>query len=356
MIHIPKIVDQKIRNKILSNYGLRENKEKLSEKFDLFICNSGYECRTHGFIKAYGHLFKSHNSLVFLFHPKESNLYLKNLKNLKTMKNYLKNSCSKINVIEIDPTNPWNFRKNLNDLLHKNEITSSSKVLIDITSFTRVFLYELMHSLYKLNCNFFLVYTEPKDYVKTLPTGVNRIIISPSFVGKPRLNKKAFLILFFGWETDRTRDTFENYNSNEHLGIFGVAPIDKKHIRWQMESYSRNKDLMRQMKDVGTCSTIDLNEIIKWLHNIYKTKQMEFEKRNEKFYFAISGSGPKIQNIAACFLAMKFKDIQLVYGTPSYWGPSKIKSENQPVESTGIGRAYIYGPYSKKILETVISD
>lgn len=351
MIHIPRKVIPEIHKKIVANYSLNQNKDKLSKKFDLFICNSGYEPRTYGFIKASNSIFKSNNSIVFLFHPKESNLYLKNLKNLKIIKKYLKNICPKIQIIEIDPTNPWSFRKKLLELLKENKISQSNQVLVDITSFTRVFLYELLHSLYKVNCNFSLSYTEPKDYVKTLPTGVNKIIISPSFVGKPRLNKKAFLLLFFGWETDRTRDTFENYNSNEHLGVFGVAPIDKKHIRWQMESYTRNKDLMRKMKDVDTCSTIDLDDILKWLYKIYYEKQEEFKKRNEKFYFAISGSGPKIQNIAACFLAMKFKDIQLVYGTPSYWGPAKTKSEKQPIESTGIGRTYIYGPYSKKILD-----
>jgi hypothetical protein len=236
-------------------------------------------------------------------------------------------------------------------LFLKNKISSKSKILVDITSFTRVFLYELIRSLHKTECDFSFVYSEPMDYVKVLPTGVNKIIISPSFVGKPRPNKKAFLLIFLGWEIDRTRDTFENYNSNDHLGVFGVAPIDNKHIKWQMESYVRNKDLIRKMKEVDICSTLDLSKITQWLEKTYLEKQQEFVKKKEKYYFAISGSGPKIQNIASCFVAIRHKDIQLVCGTPSYWGPSKNKDSQKHVESRGMGRTFIYGQFNKSNIQ-----
>jgi hypothetical protein len=349
-IDLPSEIDHALGIEILSKYSLKRNIVKLNEEFDLFICNSGYEARTYGFLKSSKKHLKAKRAIVFIYHPKESNLYIKNLKNLAIVKEHLSSISDKIEIIEIDPINPWSFRQTMKELLKKHKINSNNKILVDITSFTRVFLYELIYGLYKSGSFFSFAYTEPQDYAKILPSGVNRIIITPSFMGKPRPNIKAFLLLFFGWETGRTRDIFEGYNSDDHVGVIGVSPIDAKHLEWQNESYKRNTGLIRQMKKVEKCSTLDLVSIINCIHTIYKKKQKEYLSKNERFYFVISGLGPKIQNVAACLFAIKHKDVQLAYGAPAYWGPSKITSPDEPIESQGIGDSFIYGPYSKNTI------
>ena len=51
-IKIPNKVNKKIAKKIHRNYLLRMNLKKISPKFDLLICNSGFEKRTLGAIQA----------------------------------------------------------------------------------------------------------------------------------------------------------------------------------------------------------------------------------------------------------------------------------------------------------------
>lgn len=349
-IDLPKKIDAVIRKQILTKYSLNQNMIKLETNFDLFICNSGFETRTYGFLKSANAYLKAKKVAVFIYHPKESALYVKNLKNLSIVKKYLLQISNEIEITEIDPVNPWLFRHTMKELIKNYKITSKSKILVDITSFTRVFLYELIYGLYKSGCSFSFIYTEPDDYAKILPSGINKIIITPSFVGKPRPNKKAFLLLFFGFETGRTNDIFENYNSDDHVGVLGIAPIDDKHIRWQNESYTKNIKLIRQMKSITKCSTLDLDSIMNCINEVYKRKQKEYLDKKEQFYFVISGLGPKIQNIAACLFAIKHKDVQLAYGAPAYWGSSTVVSPNEPIESQGIGDIFIYGPYSKKVI------
>ena len=149
VITIPNKIDYKTRQKIIQSYSLMSNKNKITRKFDVFIGNSGYEPRTYGFLKSISKELQIKKSLIFLFRPKESNLYVKNLRNLKILKNFLEDISKSIEVVEINPSDPWQFRLTMKDICNKNKITSKSHVLVDITSFTRVFLYELLYSLYK---------------------------------------------------------------------------------------------------------------------------------------------------------------------------------------------------------------
>jgi hypothetical protein len=109
MINVPRKINPIIREEILSKYSAQKNKKKIKQPFDLFLCNAGYEIRSTGFLKNFLDLLCTKNAFIFVFHPKESNLYVKNLKNLKIIKSYLKDYSP--NIIELDPTNPWNFRE-----------------------------------------------------------------------------------------------------------------------------------------------------------------------------------------------------------------------------------------------------
>lgn len=350
-------MDDLIRDRVLRKYSLDQNKEKVDFPYDLFICSAGYEERTTGFLKSNSGLLTAKNSLIFLYHPEETELYIKNLENLEKMKIMLASvSLVKPVVVELNPIDPWHFRQITNELFEKYSINPSTKVLVDITSFTRVFIYELIKSLYSSGCNFSLVYTEPESYVETMAAGVDQLVISPSFAGKPRTNNKSFLLLFLGWETGRSQETFESFNSDDHIGVIGVQPIDEKHIFWQFQSYKKNKALMRNITNILTCPTLELDLIYQFIDKIYTTKMNEFRKRRERFDFAISGFGPKIQNIAIAFFALNHKDTQLVYGAPSYWGASSDTQTGIPIESQGIGSSFIYGPFSNEIIDSQLRE
>jgi len=326
--------------------------KKIGQPFDLLICSSGYEDRTVGFLDKASNQLNSRQAVILLYHPAETNLYLKNLENLEKIRNLLKNvSANEPEVIEIDPTDPWKFREILTRIMTNYSINPASRVLVDITSFTRVFLYELMKSLYSSGSSFLLSYTEPTNYVPTMAVGVNELVIAPSFMGKPRPNNKTFLLIFLGWETGRSKDTFENFNSEDHIAVVGIEPIDKKHIKWQQESHMRNEELVRMISNLEASSTLELEEICHFINRIYERKVKEYARRKENFDFAINGFGPKIQNVAISFFALTHKDIQLVYGSPSYWGASSEGETSTPVESRGIGESYLYGPYNKETID-----
>ena len=338
--------------RISTKYSLKENQDKVLDNFDLFLSCSGFEERTTGFIQKLTKKTKIDNFAIFLYHPQEENIYIKNLQNLGKFRNATKDlEIKNEQVIHIDPTNPWEFKKTLNLLFQKHKINENSRILLDITSFTRVFLYEIINVLYKTSCSFTITYTEPENYVEILPSGINNIIISPSFSGKSRPSKKSFLMILFGWETGRTLGVYDNYNSDEQVGVVGVEPIDEKHVDWEEKSRERNEELINIMNPIETCPTLDLEKIIQFINKIYVEKEKSYISKNLKFSFGISGLGPKIQNLAACIVALKKKDIQLIYGAPAYWGSSTNISIEKPIESYGIGETYVYGPFSKKYID-----
>lgn len=345
-------INQRLNKKILKEYSLKENKDKLSKKFDLFITCSGFEKRTFGLINQMSENTQIDKVCIFLYKPNEENIYLKNLESLIGLKKEIKKfKIQKNEVIGIDPSNPWEFRNIVHKFLKTNKISSGSKVLLDITSFTRVFLYEIINELYLSNCEFLIGYTEPQEYVEPLPTGINKIIISPSFSGKPRPNQKSVLLLFLGWETGRTDGLYEGYNPDECILVLGKNPIDKKHIIWSYQSHQNNKKLIDYLGGIKESSTLDLNEIFNFIFKIHQKKIEEYKSNNTKFYFVIGGLGPKIQNVAACFYSILNNEVQLVYGTPAYWGSANILPLETPVESKGIGRTYLYGPFDKTSIE-----
>lgn len=341
-------IDSRLNKKILSTYSLKQNTKKLLKKFDLFITCAGFEQRTLGLINQLPNEIEIRKASIFLYKPYEENLYLKNLESLGKLKKELKQFKIDANeVIDIDPTDPWKFRDIVVDLLNSNKINSNSKVLIDITSFTRVFLYELIKGLYSTDCEFLIGYTEPSDYVDPLPTGINKIIISPSFSGKPRPNQKSILLLFLGWETGRTEGLYEIYNPDECIPVIGKCPIDKQHVVWSYQSEENNKKLLNYLDTLENSSTLDLVDIFNFIHKIHQKTIETYRMKNQKFYFVISGLGPKIQNLASCFYALLHNEIQLIYGTPAYWGSSNVLPIEKPVESKGVGRSYLYGPFNK---------
>lgn len=356
MLNLPSDVNEILRKKILRDYAFEQNLDKIQQSFDIFLCSAGYEDRTVGFLKKSSSNFSCRQPIVFLYHPRETDLYIKNLQNLEKVKNQLHQVAhSSPKIVEVDPIDPWQFREILKGLFNDYSINPTSKVLVDVTSFTRVFLYELIKALYSSGCNFILAYTEPDDYVETMAAGVNKLVIAPSFMGKPRPNNKTFLLIFFGWETGRSKDTFDNFNSDDHIGVIGIEPIDEKHIAWQYQSYRKNKDLLRVIADVQTSPTLELEQICRFINQIYQEKMLTYKKKGEKFDFAISGFGPKVQNIAISFFALTHKDVQLVYGAPSYWGASADPQAGIPIESHGIGSSYVYGPFSKEIIDSQYS-
>ena len=255
------VINSNLNRNILSDFGYKSNKEKILKDFDLFIACSGFEERTIGLLNKINSKTKFKKSIIFIYKPKEEKLYLRNLDNLGKIRKLLSVTDNDDYItFNIDPTNPWEFRMIVNSILESNEISENSSVLLDITSFTRIFLYEMVNALNKKNCEFTIAYTEPYDYAEILPTGITQILISPSFPGRPTPKKKSLLLLFLGWETGRTFSFYESYNADETIPVIGICPIDKKHATWSEISTLRNRELLSEINNIQYCSTLDLNQ------------------------------------------------------------------------------------------------
>lgn len=342
------VVNSNLNRQILKTYGFKANRKKILKEFDLLITCSGFEERTIGLLNKLNSKTSFKKSIIFVYKPKEESLYLKNLENLGKLRKLLSLTNNKnCLTFNIDPSNPWEFRMIVNSMLESNKINENSSVLLDITSFTRIFLYEIINSLNQKNCQFTISYTEPYDYAEILPTGISQILISPSFPGRPTPTKKSILLLFLGWETGRTFSFYESYNADETIPVLGICPIDKKHVSWSEKSTMRNRELLSEINNVQYCSTLDLDHILEFISKIYHSKKIEYSRNGEEFFFVISGLGPKIQNLAMSIFSLKFPEIQLAYGVPAYWGSSQSSLYEQPLESRGIGRTFLYGPFTK---------
>ena len=113
--------------------------DQMLDKYDIYLCSSGYEDRSYGGIQNIKNNIKFAHSFMVLLEPNDSRLFKNNQANAEKIKKNLARHSSIPKTINFKPEQISEFTnflyENTND--HQN-------ILIDVTSFTRSFLYSIL--------------------------------------------------------------------------------------------------------------------------------------------------------------------------------------------------------------------
>ncbi|MBV7270667.1 hypothetical protein [Winogradskyella luteola] len=195
---------------------MKKNKQEISEhlgEIDLFICSSGFEDRSTLLgLSLNSSLIKRavafHLNETYSVADENINLIRANITNLETIV-YPKNE--PIDTFDLF----YNF---LNDFIGQSV---KSKVLIDVTTFTKEVLLILIRVLsleqFINSVDVTLAYTPANHYPEWLTKGIRQIRSVFGYSGLHSPSKKLLLIILNGFENERTQEIIDSFEPNAIL-------------------------------------------------------------------------------------------------------------------------------------------
>jgi len=121
------------------------------------------------------------------------------------------------------------------------------RLTIDVSTFTRKHLLQLLHGLDYVGmlkaCQ--LIYTEPQDYHteddEPVAKGISAIEAIATFAGSNRPSRQTLLVVFLGYEGRRTLSLWENLEPNATVAVIPEPPY---HDEWRGRTEMQNRYLL----------------------------------------------------------------------------------------------------------------
>lgn len=303
--------------------------QQIKKNYDLLIISAGFEDRTLGSLEKLKGKTTVKNVILNLFHPEEPELEKKNKENQNRMIELLQEIVKgEIITIDNETDTPKRFNKTM-DAYVKN----SEHILIDITSFTRLFLYSLLNITLLHNKQSDILYSEPREYTMNFSQGLEKIIILPNYPGIPDQSKKVLMIMFLGWEARRAESVVEEFDPDLLITFYETSQDDERE-KWNQKTIEQCKKLLEN-SEIHSVSALTPNETIDKLKEIYETYHNEYD-------ICIVNIGPKSQCLAIAEFSQTHEEIQVLYPKPYKWTQELPENEAQDPISSGIGRTFFF--------------
>jgi hypothetical protein len=296
--------------------------EKYLGKIDLLILSSGFEERSKSLSLS---LNKSKVSNVFLFHLKD------NYKIATTNKNEIIERFKDIKVLEYPKNDSYStfylFYDTIDHLFKSLEGKRKLKIVLDATAFSREILLILLKVLTrptfvnKVDITF--IHTPVENYSTEdgfwLTKGVREIRPIFGYSGIMTPSKKLLLVVFNGFEEERTEIIIESFEPN---ALILANPSKIGSINTQLKSIvdlkyecikSKFNNILIEEREF---SCIDIASTISLLDDIYT-------KYSNEFNIAISPLNNKTSTIAIALASIKNENFQVCYASANQYNINK---------------------------------
>ncbi len=198
-------------------------------------------------------------------------------------------------------------------------------ITVDISGFTKIYLFELLHYLVlELNLGIpRLLHTTQTYLPSTLTRGVQQITTIPNFFGSISLQKQTVLVLFLGFESERSLMVWKHFNPAKTLALITNPPRHGK-LDYLRYAQKNNSYLLSQpsveVRDVPADSPYAARKVL------------------ESIYDDISGSlnmiigplGTKPQAVGVFLFCLEHPKVQVVYSFPAEYTKSYLQRKPGP--------------------------
>ncbi|MCV0372737.1 MAG: hypothetical protein K5793_04195 [Nitrosarchaeum sp.] len=238
-----------------------------------------------------------------------------------------------------------NNHSDFNDMLLKN-LDDVESILIDVTSFTRLFLYSILNVCIQKRLKVHLVYSEPEDYTMNFAQGLEEIIIMPTNPGIPDQSKKILMVLFLGWEYLRLGSLIEEWEPDKIITLAEYS--EGKREKWNQITINQCKDIIAK-SDFTKVPALNPKETLAKLEELYSQYNAEYD-------ICLVNGGPKVHCFAFSEFAFKHPEVQLIYAKPYKWQQELPSEEYIEPTSRKTGNTFLFPFPISTILEKPLSS
>ncbi len=293
---------------------------------DLFICCASFEDRCLSSTLLMGIDYRTNFAIIFVI---AEQLYKKQVDtNLYRLQSELGKRASKgIFVISCQRENPTDGISQLKNIWKECKPRNPEEpfVTIDISGFTKIYLFELLHYLViELNLGIPRIIHTTQRYLPTkLTQGVEQITTVPNFFGSPSLEKQTLLILLLGFEPERSLAVWKHFNPAKTIALITNPPRygNLDYLKYAQEN---NSYLLSQSSvEVRDMSADNPYAVKKVLEAIYHDTR-------ESFNMVIGPFGTKTQAVGVFLFCLEYPKVQVVYSFPVKYTRSYLQRKSGP--------------------------
>ena len=291
-----------------------ERLEKMNEygTDDLFICCASFEERCLSGPLKLSPNYRTNFSVIFTL---DETLYKKQVEsNLHSLKGILSGKSSKgVFTISCQRDSPVDAIAQLSNIWDKCKPRDPEEpfVTIDVSGFTKIYMLQLLNYLIietRLGLPRMLHTTQA--YLPTkLTKGVSQITTVPNFFGDSSLGKETVLVLFLGFEPDRTVAVWKHLNPGRTIALI-TSPPRHDNLKYVKYAEKNNSFLLSQesveRREVPPDNPYGVRKVLEEIYAEFKTS----------CNMVIGPFGTKPQVVGIFLFCLEHPKVQVVYSLP----------------------------------------
>jgi len=303
---------------------------------DLFLCWASFEERCLSGALKMGPDYRTNYSIIFVI---EDSLYKKQVDtNLNSLKSMLGARTSRgIFIISCQQASQGECVTQLKGIWDKCKPRDPENpyITIDISGFTKIFLLQLLNYLIiDLKSGLPRIIHTTQTYLPTkLTKGVTQITTIPDFYGSVSLDKETALVLFLGFEPERSLAVWKHFNPAKTIALIADPPRHGN-LNYLKYAEKNNSYLLSQ-------PSVELREAPP--DNPYMVKRVLqdiYAQLKASFNMIIGPFGTKPQVVGVFLFCLEQPRAQVVYSLPSKYtrsylwrkpGPTLLLPLNPPL-------------------------
>ena len=293
---------------------------------DLFICCASFEDRCLSSTLRMSADFRIRFAIIFVI---EEPLYKKQIdSNLSRLQSELaKRTAEGIFVISCQRENPIDGINQFKNIWKqcKPRNVEEPFVTIDISSFPKIYLLELLyHLVIELNLGIPRILHTTQTYLPTkLTRGVEQITTMPNFYGAPSLEKQTILILLLGFEPERSLAVWKHFNPSKTIALITDPP---RYGNLDYLEYARkNNAYLLSQPSVETRSVLADNP-----YAVKKVLEAIYNDTRGSFNMVIGPFGTKPQAVGVFLFCWEHPRAQIIYSFPVNYTKSYLQRKPGP--------------------------
>ncbi len=279
---------------------------------DLFVCCASFEDRCLSSALKMGIGFRVRFSVIFVIEePFYSSQVDTNLFRLQTELG--KRTSEGVFVIRCQRDDPTEGITQLKGIWPrcKPKDTDEPFITIDISGFTKIYLLQLLHFVVsEQNLGIPRILHTTQTYLPTkLTRGVEQIATVPNFFGTLSFEKRTLLVLFLGFEPERSLTVWKHFNPSRTIALI-TNPPRNNNADYLVYARKNNAHLISQ-------PTVEVRDIPPDdPYAVRNTLETIYHEVRDSFNMVIGPFGTKPQTVGIFMFCLEHPKAQVVYSFP----------------------------------------
>jgi hypothetical protein len=290
----------------------------------LFICCASFEERAVGAARRLATGFRCERSIIFIYDSPDYRAdRLRHFEELRRL--LLKTSLQGLDVIGCERGNVFDGMSQLREILQQTE--ASRRVLsvtIDITTFTKLYLLELLYALTEEwgVKNIRILYSLPRVYGSgKLSEGVADTVVVPHLAGFLPVDGDVVLMAFLGFEGERALAVVERYDPR-----LTIALVSEPEYRSGYKDRVERENAFLLSRPGVVQHVVSPYEPIQTFNQMQDAYYAHAIRPNcREPYMVLLPLGTHMQAVSTFLFWRRFRNAHVVYVFPTRYGPGYAK-------------------------------